>query len=65
MALGVVDLALQPLNDAIADFARLYASEFRLAPLSVLASSALLGLSASLGLTGALLSVHRNLAQLA
>ena len=33
IALGFVALLLQPLNDAIAEFARLYASEFRLAQL--------------------------------
>lgn len=63
-ALGAVALALIPLNDAIGDFARLYASEFRLAPLGMLATATLLGLSASLGLTGALLSVQRHLARI-
>jgi cell division transport system permease protein len=64
VALGVVALALQPLNDAIADFARLYASEFRLAPLGVTATAILLGLSAALGLAGALMSVQRHLSRL-
>jgi len=64
VALGVVALALLPLNDAIADFARLYASEFRLLPLNVVTSAVLLGLSAGLGLIGALLSVQRHLARL-
>jgi cell division transport system permease protein len=64
LALGVVTLTLRPLNDEIAEFARLYASEFRLAPLGMLATSILLGLSAALGLTGALLSVQRHLARL-
>ena len=64
VALGVVALALQPLNAAIADFARLYASEFRLLPLALPASAALLGVSATLGLTGALLSVRRHLSRL-
>jgi cell division transport system permease protein len=63
-ALGIVALALEPLNNAIADFARLYASEFRLAPLGMLSTSILLGLSAALGLIGALLSVQRHLARL-
>jgi cell division transport system permease protein len=63
-ALGVVALALQPLNDAIADFARLYASEFRLAPLGVSATAILLGLSAALGLGGALMSVQRHLSRI-
>jgi cell division transport system permease protein len=64
IALGIVALALQPLNSAIDEFARLYASEFRLLPLGMFASSVLLGLSAALGLIGALFSVQRNLARL-
>jgi cell division transport system permease protein len=65
LALGAVALALQPLNTAIADFARVYASEFRLAPLGVTASLLLLLASAVLGLSGALLSVQRHLTRLA
>jgi cell division transport system permease protein len=64
-ALGVVTLALEPLNGAIAEFARLYASEFRLVPLSWSESLALLATSTFLGLTGALLSVRRHLGRLA
>ena len=64
VALGAVALALRPLNLAIAEFARLYASEFQLAPLDPLAMSALLAMSAGLGLIGALLSVQRHLARL-
>ena len=64
VALGAVTLALQPLNQAIAEFARLYASEFQLAPLDPLSVSVLLALSASLGLFGALLSVQRHLSRL-
>ncbi len=64
-ALGVVALALQPLNGAIAEFARLYASEFRLAPLSLPASAILLVISSGLGLVGALMSVQRHLARMA
>jgi cell division transport system permease protein len=64
VALGVVALALQPLNGAIAEFARLYASEFRLAPLSLPASAMLLVISSGLGLTGALMSVQRHLARM-
>lgn len=64
VALGLVALALLPLNDAIADFARLYASEFRLVPMGIATSAVLLGLSAGLGLIGALLSVQRHLARL-
>lgn len=64
IALGAVALALQPLNGAIADFARLYASEFRLVPLNALATAELLAISALLGLIGSLLSVRRHLARL-
>jgi cell division transport system permease protein len=63
IALGGVALALQPLNTAIADFARLYASEFRLAPLGTFATFLLLAASAALGLIGSLLSVQRHLAR--
>jgi len=64
LALGVVALALQPLNDAIADFAHLYASTFRMAPLGVGASAILLAISAMLGLMGSLFSVRRHLTRL-
>ncbi len=64
VALGAVALALQPLNTAIAEFARLYASEFQLVPLDPLATGALLAISAGLGLVGALLSVQRHLSRL-
>jgi cell division transport system permease protein len=63
-ALGAVALALQPLNKAIAEFARLYASEFQLAPLEPLPMAGLLAVSAALGLVGAVLSVQRHLARL-
>jgi cell division transport system permease protein len=63
VALGVVALALHPLNNAIAEFARLYASEFQLMPLQPLAMAALLALSAGLGLIAALLSVQRHLSR--
>lgn len=63
-ALGAVAVSLHPLNDAITDFARLYASEFRLAPLGMNATLAMLAISACLGLIGALLSVRRQLARL-
>jgi cell division transport system permease protein len=65
VALGAVALSLQPLNAAIADFARLYASEFQLAPLPALGIAGLLAISAGLGLVGAMLSVQRHLARLA
>ena len=64
VALGAVALALQPLNKAIAAFARLYASEFQLAALEPLPMAALLAVSAVLGLIGAVLSVQRHLARL-
>lgn len=64
VALIAVALALNPLNAAIADFARLYASEFRLAPLDLIPTLILLAASALLGLLGALLSVQRHLARL-
>lgn len=64
VALGGVALALHPLNGAIAEFARLYASEFQLAFLPPLLVAALLAVSAGLGLVGAVLSVQRHLARL-
>ena len=63
VALGAVALALRPLNAAIAEFARLYASEFQLAPLAPLGVAGLLAISAGLGLAGAMLSVQRHLAR--
>jgi cell division transport system permease protein len=64
VALGAVALALHPLNAAIAEFARLYASEFQLAALPPLGLAGLLAISAGLGLVGAMLSVQRHLARL-
>lgn len=64
LALAGVALSLQPLNGAIAEFARLYASEFRLVPLPLATTVGLLALSAGLGLIGALLSVRRHLSRL-
>jgi cell division transport system permease protein len=64
VALGAVALALRPLNTAIAEFARLYASEFQLTALPPLGMAALLAISAGLGLVGAMLSVQRHLARL-
>jgi cell division transport system permease protein len=64
LALAAVTAALQPLNTAIAEFARLYASEFQLAPLPPAAMAALLALSATLGLIAARLSVKRHTARL-
>ncbi|SEN60827.1 cell division transport system permease protein [Duganella sp. CF517] len=64
LALGAVTLALRPLNVAIAEFARLYASEFQLVPLQPPMMAFLLALSAGLGLIAALLSVQRHLSRL-
>jgi cell division transport system permease protein len=64
VALGAVTLALRPLNAAIAEFARLYASEFQLLPIEPVGMALLLALSAALGLVGAVLSVKRHLARL-
>ncbi|RJF97635.1 cell division protein FtsX [Noviherbaspirillum saxi] len=64
LALGVVMVGLQPLNDAVMEFARLYASEFRLASLDGFTQFALLATSAGLGLVGALMCVKRHLAKL-
>ncbi len=64
VALGAVALALQPLNTAIAEFARLYESEFQLVPLDPIGIGLLLAISATLGLAGAVLSVQRHLARL-
>jgi cell division transport system permease protein len=64
VALGAVTLALRPLNQAIAEFARLYASEFQLVPLAPLQMAGLLAVSAALGLAGAILSVQRHLARM-
>lgn len=63
LALAGVALALQPLNHAIGAFARLYGSQFHLAPLGLPSSIAVLLASAVLGLLGSALSVRRHLAQ--
>ncbi len=64
VALVAVVLALGPLNEAIAEFARLYASEFQLAPPGAAGIAGLLAISAGLGLIGAMLSVQRHLARM-
>jgi len=64
VALGGVALALRPLNTAVGEFARLYASDFQLAALPALGIVGLLAISAALGLVGAMLSVQRHLARL-
>lgn len=63
IALAAVALALLPLNAAIADLAKLYASDIALTPLDIQTSATLLVLSAVLGWMGAALSVRRNLAR--
>jgi cell division transport system permease protein len=65
LALGAVALGLRPLNAAIAEFARLYASEFQLLPLGGALTALLLAVSAVLGLCGAMLSVRRHLGRAA
>lgn len=62
VALLGVALLLSPFNAAIVEFARLYASEFRLVPLGASVTVLLLALSAALGWFGAMLSVRRHLA---
>ncbi len=64
VALGAVALAMQPLNTAIGEFARLYSSQFQLWPLHPIAMAGLLAISGGLGLVGAMLSVQRHLARL-
>ena len=61
VALGLVAALLFPLNAAVADFARLYASQFVVLPLGFTATCSVLVLGALLGLCGALLSVYRHL----
>lgn len=63
-AMIMVAVSLGPLNGAIADFARLYASEFQLAPLDISTMFAILAISTALGLSGAVLSVRRHLVQI-
>nr|WP_314862701.1 permease-like cell division protein FtsX [uncultured Undibacterium sp.] len=64
LALSLVALSLQPLNQAIAEFAKLYASEFHLSPLGLLPSLGLIAISKILGLCGAYLSVRRQLSKI-
>jgi cell division transport system permease protein len=63
-ALAMVAAALPPMNGAITELARLYASDFGLTPLDISTSGLLLCLSTALGVLGALLSVRRHLAPL-
>jgi cell division transport system permease protein len=61
LALGIVALCLFPLNDAIAEFAKLYASEFHLSPLGWIPSIIIIAIGKLLGLFGAHISVSRQL----
>jgi cell division transport system permease protein len=63
-AMALIAISLGPLNQSIAQFARLYASEFHMTPLALLPSLALLALSTCLGLFGAFLSVRRQLSRI-
>jgi len=63
-ALIMVTLALQPLNQAIMEFASLYGSNFQLMPLNLIFSVYLLIAAAILGLFGAFLSVRHQIRQL-
>lgn len=60
VSLALVIAALQPLNNAIVEFANLYGSEFQLTPLNITFSLYLLLSSALLGLFGAFLSVQHQ-----
>jgi cell division transport system permease protein len=63
-ALAIVAVAIQPLNQAILEFAQLYGSEFQLSPLNLIFSAYSLLLSTFLGLFGAFLSVRHQSRQL-
>lgn len=65
LALCLVTLALLPLNAAVGDFARLYASDFLFQLLPWPNLLIFLGMTAALGWLGAMLSVNRHLAKLA
>ena len=58
LALVTVALSLKPFNAMLAEFARLYASEFQLLPLGLATSLGVLAISAFLGLFGAFLCVE-------
>ncbi len=63
-AMTAIAISLSPMNRLIAQFAKLYASEFHMTPLALLPSLALLAISTSLGLFGAFLSVRRQLSRI-
>ena len=60
-ALAIVFGALLVLNRSVAEFAQLYASDFRLLPLPPADQASILAFAAALGLAGAWLSVSRHL----
>ncbi|MBI1892450.1 MAG: ABC transporter permease [Burkholderiales bacterium] len=64
LALGLVALALLPMNQAIAELARLYNSNFRIEWLGLGQAASLLAASTMLGLAGAVISVRRTLARI-
>lgn len=61
LALGFVWLGLRPLNQAVSEFARLYASEFFLASPSLALATLMLAVAGILGWSGAALSVRQHL----
>lgn len=64
VAWGLTWLMLNPLNQSLGDFARLYAAEFQFSPLPLLHSLAVLTGCAFLGLLGAWLSVSKHLREI-
>ena len=60
-ALGIVAIAFNVLNRSVAEFARLYASDFRLSQLPPADLASILAFAAALGLAGAWLSVTQHL----
>jgi cell division transport system permease protein len=63
LSLALVYISLYPLNQALSDVARLYGSEFQLAPPAPSDALAFLGIAALLGWVAAVLSVGRHLNQ--
>jgi len=64
LALAIVAAGLTGLNQAIAEFASLYGSDFQLVPLNLMLSLYLILTAAILGLFGAFLSVRHQVQQL-
>ncbi|MGA2549345.1 MAG: permease-like cell division protein FtsX [Burkholderiaceae bacterium] len=63
LALALVYFSLVPLNDALLNFARLYGSQFQLAPPTLNEAAGFLGIAAILGWFASVLSVGRHLTQ--